>query len=180
MATISTIANSDYAAAYNGYDQQKVGAGLIDPTIYATPGYAKKKIQNLAIGLISDIRYGAFDHDPNPLIVPWAYESQYQTILAFNLHYVPQRIRSAIMRYILESNQNRIKSNQSIIVDYKRISRAIPDVQYITRRYKTVLIGVNETYPLVEIPKVIRGNYYLENHYLELKNKGTKKGRRRR
>lgn len=167
MATITTAISSDYLKAYDGYDRQKVGIGLQTGT-YASSAYAKKKIQNLAIGLLSECAYSGFDVDPTPLILPIAYESAYNTILALNLHYVPQQYRRAIMKFILDSNAARIKSNQSMMVDWHALKRAIPIVQYITRRYKTIGIRVRETFALNDIPKAITQTSPYSNHYRNL------------
>jgi|AntDeeMinimDraft_6_1070357.scaffolds.fasta_scaffold00692_2 hypothetical protein len=169
MATISTAINKDYLDAYDGYDQQQVGLGLINPSIYATPQYQKKKIKNLAIGLLSDIRYAGFEYDPSPLILPLFFESPYQTILSLNLNYVPEKYRRAIMKFVLDSNAARIKSNQSMMIDWHGLRRAVPTVQYITRRYKAVGVNVVETHPLNQVPDVIKGQSNWQNHYKTLK-----------
>ena len=44
MPLITQSVASEYLAAYDGYNQQAVGLGLIDPNIYASPEYQKKKI----------------------------------------------------------------------------------------------------------------------------------------
>lgn len=165
MATITTAISSDYLSAYDGYDEQEVGLGLISPNIYATPSYQSRKIENLAIGLISDIRYAGFEHDPQPLILPYAFESRYQTILCLNLHYVPEAYRRAIMKFILDSNKLRIMNNQSMMVDFQALKRAVPVAQYIVRRMKNVGIRVNETFPLSRIPEAISGTNRWQSHY---------------
>lgn len=164
MATISTAISKDYLDAYDGYDHQQVGLGLQTGN-YASPAYAKKKIKNLAIGLLSEISYAGFEHDNSPKIIPIAYESPYQTILGYNTNYVPLQIRQAIVKFILDSNAARIRSNQSMIVDYHALKRAVPISQYIIRRYKTVGINVIETFPLAELPNAIKGQSRWENHY---------------
>ena len=161
MATISKKALD----AYNGYDAQDVGIGLSNPNIYKTPDYEKKKIQTLAFGLVSESIYSGFDHDSSPLIVPFAHEAAYNTILAYNLHYCPQKYRQAIMKYILDSNAARIKANQPILVDYHAIKRAVPISQFIVRRYKQTGLRVVQTYPLNEIPNIITEPSRWEQHY---------------
>ncbi len=167
MATITTAISSDYLQAYDGYNQQKVGIGLQTGN-YASPEYAKKKIQNLAIGLLSECVYSGFEVDPTPLMLPIAYEGAYNTILALNLHYVPESYRRAIMKFILDSNAARIRANQSMIVDWHALKRAIPIVQYITRRYKTIGIRVKETFALNDVPKAINQSSPYSNHYRTL------------
>lgn len=168
MATISTAISREYLQAYDGYDQQAVGMGLINPNVYATPSYQKKKIKNLAIGLLSEISYGGAVHDPSPLVLPIFYESPYGTILGLNLRYVPENYRRAIMKFVLDSNAARIRSNQALIIDWHAMKRAIPVVQYITRRYKAIGISVKETYPLNEIPNVITQQSPWSSHYREM------------
>lgn len=165
MATITTSIGKEYLDSYEGYDSKEVGIGLSNPNIYKTPGYDKKKIQSLAIGLLSECVYSGFDHDPQPMILPIVHESQYNTILALNLHYVPQKYRQAIMKFVLESNASRIRNKQSIIVDYSSLKRAIPIVQFITRRYKQTGLRVIQTYQLNEIPEAIKGSGRFDNHY---------------
>ncbi|MBG24017.1 MAG: hypothetical protein CMF22_11245 [Idiomarinaceae bacterium] len=170
MATITTTVSQEYLAAYDGYDSQEVGLGLINPNIYKSgEAYRRKKIKRLAIGLISSVTYAGSEHDSNPKIIPLMYEQAYGTILAYNLNYVPQRTRQAIMKYILDSNAARIRSNQSMIVDYHALKRAVPDSQYIVRRYKAVGINLIETYGLSDVPNVIKGSGRWDNHYRILK-----------
>lgn len=164
MAIISTV-GKDVAELYSGYDAQQVGMGLINPNIYATPDYQGKKVQNLVLGGISRIVYAGMEHDNSPLILTMAFESPYQTILAFNLRYVPSQIRRAILKFVLEANRNRIKSNQPILVDYHALKRAVPQSTAIVRRYKNVGIHVRETLPLVEWPKVIEEQSPFQGHY---------------
>lgn len=164
MALINTSLK-DYLDAYDGYDSHQVGIGLITPNIYATPSYQKTKIQNLAIGLISEITYSGSEHDRMPLIVPIVHESAYNTILAYNLHYVPEVYRRAIMRFILMSNDARIRNNQPLMIDYHALKRAVPVSQYIVRRYKLVGINVIETHQLVRTPEVIAGSNRWDSHF---------------
>jgi len=165
MATINSGGGPDYLKAYHGADLQDIGLGLINPNIYHSKDYQQKKIRTLGIGLLSSVVYAGFEHDTQPMILPIMQEPRYATILAYNLHYVPLDYRKAIMKMVLESNRARIKSNLPIIVDYVAIKNAIPVSQYIVRRYKQVGIGVIETYPLSEIPKVITEQSRWENHY---------------
>lgn len=149
MTTLTSKVASDYLDIYDGYDSEKVGIGL--NTGYATKSYREKKIQNLMIGAVSDISYSGWEHDREPLIIPIISEaSRYNTILAFNLRYVPSNIRRAILKYILEANAARIRARQPLMIDYHALKRAIPQVRGIVRRYKLPGIRVVETYPLNE------------------------------
>lgn len=168
MPLISQTVGDDYAQMYSGYDQQKVGLGMVNPNVYATPSYQKKKIKNLAIGGISKITYAAFDHDPNPLFLSMAYEGAYNTVIGVNLHYVPPKIRQSILKFILDSNAARIRANQPIMIDWHSLERAVPYVKYITRRYKIYGIGVKETIPLVEWPNVLTEKSPWEGHFKTL------------
>lgn len=167
MATLSS-GGKEYQIAYDGADLEEIGLGLITPNIYASPDYQKKKIKTLAIGLLSDVVYAGFEHDHMPLILPIVQEPRYGTILAYNLHYVPVEYRQAIMKYVIDSNRARIKSNLPIIIDYHSLKRAIPQSASIVRRYKQVGVGVVETYALEDIPEVIRKPSRWENHYKQL------------
>lgn len=179
MATIRTGLGKEYLDAYDGYDSQQVGIGLMQPDVYKTPGYSKKKIQSLAIGLLSSIVYSGYEHDQNPLILPILHESQYNTILAINLRYIPLLHRKAVMKFILESNAARIKSNQSIMIDYHSLKKSVPSIQYAVRRYKQVGIRVNETYQLNEIPQAINKRSRWENHYKLYESQANRKRKSR-
>ena len=179
MPLITRNINRDYLDMYSGFDQQQVGLGLIQPNIYATPQYQARKIQNLVIGGISEIVYSGMEHDRSPVVLTMRYESPYNTVLAYNLNYCPQRIRQAILKFVLDANAARIKSNQPIIVDYHALKRAIPDSQYIVRRYKVVGINVRETIPLVEWPEVVKRSSGWEQHYQQFKRASSQARRSR-
>ena len=170
MPLITQSVASEYLAAYDGYNQQAVGLGLIDPNIYASPEYQKKKINNLAIGLLSSIRYAGFEHDPNPDVIPIMYETAYNTVIGFSLRYATPKLRTAVMKYILDTNAARIKSNLPILIDYRSIKRAIPDCQYLVRRYKVTGIAIKETYPLSEWPAIAKKATPFDGFYLKYKN----------
>ena len=140
--------------SYDGFDVTKVGAGS-DPDMYATQAYAKKKIQTLLIGGLSKIIYSGFDHQPDPLFMPLYLEPQYNVVTGLNLAYVPIQARKKIVEFVLKSNAARIKSNAPMLTDWQALKRAVPLVQYITRRYKVTLIRVQETFPLMEWDKAI-------------------------
>lgn len=169
MPLITQSLNQDYLDMYSGYDQQKVGLGLIQPNIFATPAYQKKKISNIVIGGISRVIYSGVEHDLKPLILTMAYEPQYSTILAYNLHYITPKFRQAILKFVLDSNVARIKTNQPIMVDYYAMKRMIPESQYIVRRYKVVGLNVRETIQLVEWPNVVKESSGWELHYRQRK-----------
>ncbi len=57
MPIVSSSISQDYLDMYNGYDQQQVGLGVIEPNIYASKPYQKKKIKSVLIGGISRIIY---------------------------------------------------------------------------------------------------------------------------
>lgn len=171
MAAVSRNIQKDAQELYTGLDDPKamqdVGLGLVNPNIYATPEYQDKKIKTLIIGGLVDIVYAGFDVDPTPLIVTFGFETAYNTVLGMNLHYVPQQIRQAILKYIYDSNAARIRANQPLMINWQGLRRVVPEVQYITRRYKQVGIGVVETYPLVEWPEVVKQPSRFENHFRE-------------
>lgn len=179
MATVTTAINKEYLDAYDGFDQQKVGLGLatgVDQdgkstdTIYATPSYAKKKTQDLAIGLISEIVYSGFDVDYSPQILVMHYETPYNTILAYSLRYATPILRRAILKFVLDANRARIKSNLPILVDYYALKKAIPDSQYLVRRYKVVGIRVKDTFKLNEWDRIARQKTPFDGYYKKFKN----------
>ena len=165
MATVTTSMSKEYLEMYKGYTHQAVRLGTADPSIYATSAYNKKKIKNMLIGGISKIRYAGMEHDSQPLVLTIGYEPAYATIIGFNLHYVPTPLREAIMKFVLDSNVARIKANQPIMVDYRALKRAVPQSQYIVRRYKAIGIHLEETIPLTEWPRVAKERSKWEGHF---------------
>jgi len=149
MATVSN-SKKDYLALYQGFQRMDVGLGSIDPNVYATKGYRKKKTDKLLMGGLQEIRYTGAEHDLNPLILVIGYEAAYNTILAYNLHYIPEHYRLAIIQYVIVSNQARINSQLPLIVDYHKIKGIIPDSAKIVRRYKLQGIKVIDQFPIVE------------------------------
>ena len=164
MATTSNN-KKNWVDVYDGFDTKLVGAGLIDPSIYSDPLYAKKKTQTLLIGGMNQITYGFWDNDMSPLIITIGYEPNYNTILAYNLHYVPEKVRHAMVQFIIKSNLKRIKKGQPLIVDYNKMKRVIPVSAQIVRRYKVVGIRVVDTIPLTAWGHAIRGNNKWSGHY---------------
>lgn len=165
MAMVRTGIDKEYLELYKGFDVLKVGPGT-DPSTYASDQYAKKKIKDLYIGSLATCVYAGSEHDLLPLILPIGFEPAYNTVLGFNVNYVPVPLREAIIRYVLISNQNRIRDNLPIIVDYNAMKRAIPKSQYVVRRYKTTLLNVREVYPLLEWTDAVRNSgTRWQNHY---------------
>jgi hypothetical protein len=170
MPLITQSISKDYLDAYDGYNQQAVGLGMLNPNIYATPSYQKKKVNNLAIGLISSIVYGGAEHDPTPDVLIIGYETAYNTVIGFSLRYATPKLRAAIMKFVLDSNAARIKGNQPIMIDYHSMKRAVPDCQYIVRRYKVVGISVRETYPLSEWPAIAKKTTPFDGFFMRFKD----------
>lgn len=152
MARIITGLSPDVIDMYSGYTRQSVGIGTANPDVYSTPGYSKKKskTQDLIIGGMSSIIYGAFEHDQNPLIIPIQYVSQYGMVMSYNLHYIPQGLRERLTSVILKMNDSRIQNNMPMVVDYKAIANVVPESKYIVRNYKNIGIRVLETYRINE------------------------------
>lgn len=168
MALLGTSISKEVVDSYDGFDVTNIGAGLLNPDIYKTKGYSKKKIKKLLIGTLAECSYAGADHDHSPLIIPLGTEPQYGTIIALNLHYVPLQIRRNILKVILESNKARISANQPIMIDWQSLKRSVPEVQYITRRYKQVLLGYGAdggSIPLAEWGEVIKERSKWESHY---------------
>lgn len=169
MPLITQSVSRDYLDAYDGYDQQAVGLGLLDPNIYASPAYQKKKINNLMLGGISSFSYGGAEVDPTPTALVIGYEVAYNTVIAINLRYLTQRHRQSIMKFVLDSNAARIKGNQPIMIDYHSLKRAVPDCQYAVRRYKIVAIALKTTYQLSEWPLVSKEKSPFDGYYMQIK-----------
>lgn len=178
MATISK-AMDDYSKLYTGYQENRatLGAGMLHPRIYSTPAYARTKIDHLVIGGISDCIYGSFITDPQPLILALGLEPQYNTIIGLNLRYVPAEVRQGIIKFVLDTNQARIISNQPLVVDWRLLAKAFPQyVPYITRRYKQQLLRVNNqtgkgVVPLLEWPELVNINSPFETQFAQRKTK---------
>lgn len=166
MATVVNL-NSEWAKVYDGFDNQLVGLGAIEPTIYHSKAYQKKKQrgQNVLIGGINRLMYAGYEHDRQPLVLALGYEPQYNTLIGYNLHYCPYTVRKAIVDMVLRTNIARIKGKKPILIDYQAIKAAIPDSQRIVRRYKVIGVRVEETVPLVEWRQVIREKSGWENWY---------------
>ena len=168
MAVVSNR-KADYAAQYTGFDKLEVGLGSISPNVFATQGYRKKKIDNILIGGLQEIRYTGAEHDLNPLILTIGYEAAYNTILAYNLNYVPVQFRKAMINLILQSNHARIKGQKPLVIDYQTIKQGIPESAKIVRRYKLQGIKVIDQYPIVEWQKIIKKKSRWQGWY---KNQG--------
>lgn len=163
MATVSGTPK-DFKSVYTGFDQQEVGLGTAQPKnpqtsddagAYATKSYRKKKIDKVLIGGLQSIRYAGFEHDPEPLVLAVAYESQYNTIIGYNLHYIPVRDRKKVLKLYIQSNMARIKAQQPMIVDYKKLQKAVPSLENCIRRYKVIGVKVVDSYPLLEWDQAI-------------------------
>jgi hypothetical protein len=169
MPMITQNISKEYLDIYDGYDKQEVGLGLLNPNIYATKNYQKKKIKAIGIGMLSKISYGGAETDASPLVLPMAYEPQYSTILAYNMRYATPVLRRSIMKFILEANAVRIKSKLPIMVDYYAVKRAIPDSQFLVRRYKVVGVSVMEAYQLNDWPILAAEKTPFDGYYKKFK-----------
>ena len=154
---------SDYEYLYSDINYKELTTRLTQPGYYASEEYRRGKVQSLAQGIISDVVYAGFDHDPNPMIIPIMHEAPYDTILSLNLHYVPPQIRQNIIKFILETNKNRISNNQPIWIDWHQLTRVEPLAEGMTRRYKQMMLGVVTTYPITKWPEIIRRPSRFEN-----------------
>lgn len=142
-------ADQEYFELYRGFTSLNVGAGT-DPDMYASPAYAAGKVQELYLGSLARASYAGYEHDAAPLILAIRHISIYNTVLGLNIRYLPIRDRIAVLRYVLESNRNRIRDNLPIMIDWHAMKRAIPKIAGATRMYKLPLLRVRETYPLLE------------------------------
>lgn len=162
---VTSKQSADWEQLYDGFDTKAVGAGTIDPSIYATDSYRKKKIKKIMIGGLNRIVYGGAEHDSNPLALTIFYNPTYGAVLSYNLDYVPKKVRKAIIDFVIKSNIKRIKKGQPIIVDYYTLKKAIPVSVKIVRLYKVQLIRVIETYPLNSWGTAIEQKSSWQNHY---------------
>lgn len=112
MALISGL-KKDWVESYDGWDSQIVGVGTADPNVYATRRYAKKKTQKLLIGGITKCIYAGFEHDARPTILSIAYEPKYNTVLAYNLRYLPEKTRLSMVDFVLKQNRVNIKNKKT-------------------------------------------------------------------
>lgn len=179
MPLISSAVAQDYIDMYDGYDRQAVGLGMTNPNIYKSKSYAKKKVKKMLIGGISRITYAGWEHDREPLVMVLKYEPSYNTLLGFNLRYCPPQIRKGIMKFVLDSNAARIKDNLPILIDFDAMKRAVPDSQYIVRRYKVVGINVVETIHLNEWPDVMKEKSKWQGHYMLFKRKANESAKKK-
>lgn len=173
---MASITNSlkDSEEMYSGYDSIKVGIGLSQPNIYASTAYALKKQSVLWLGGLADIIYSGFEEDRQPQILSIKLEPQYNTVLAFNLHYVPMHFRQAILKVALAMNKPRIEQNLPMYIDYHYIKRHIPQSEYIVRRYKVTGLNVIGNVPLIDWPKAIRGPSGWQKVYLQHSPSGAR------
>lgn len=165
MPLISQSISKDLLNSYSGYDVQKVGLGMQNPNIYATPSYQKKKIQNMLIGGISDISYAGYENDRSPLVLVLGFEAAFGTVIGLNMRYAPPQVRRKILKYVLDANLARIKSNVPMMIDWHSLKRIAPEIMGMTRRYKIIGIRVNETLQLNEWPEVLKVKSPYENFY---------------
>jgi hypothetical protein len=141
---------------YDGFESVEGSLGSIDPNIYATKNYGKKKVDKILIGTINRLIYSGFEHDMQPLVLVMAYEPAYNTIIGYNLHYAPESVRKAIIELVLKSNTSRIKKNNPLLVDYGMLKKAVPQSMGMIRRYKVVGVRIVDQYRLNEWNKVIK------------------------
>ncbi|WGH49903.1 hypothetical protein [Alishewanella phage vB_AspM_Slickus01] len=166
MAVISQAISKDLLDMYDGYDATQVGLGVQEPSIYATPSYTKKKIQKMILGGISDISYAGYDLDRQPVVLIMGYEPAYNTVIGLNLRYITPIYRRKILKYVLDSNVARIKSNTPIMINYDSLVRLVPQIKGIIRRYKIIGVRVEKTYQLNEWPEIIKMKSPHSNVYL--------------
>ena len=157
MAVIRGGIDKKYLELYKGFGEQEAGPGT-NPDIFASQAFARRKIQTLYIGGLSSFIYAGAFVDDKPLGLIFRHEPQFNTVLGFNLNYLPIKLRKDVLRFVLESNQNRIKSQQQIIVSFDAVSRAVPEARNVVRRYKLQLMNVRETHPLVDFGEVVENS----------------------
>jgi len=162
---VTSAQRKDWEQLYDGFDTKDVGAGTIDPNIYATDSYRKKKVKKIMIGGLNRIVYGGAEHDNNPLALTIFYNPKYGAVLSYNLDYAPKKVRKAMIDFVIKSNIKRIKKGQPMIIDYYTLKKAIPVSTKIVRLYKIQLIRVVETFPLNSWGTAIGQKSSWQNHY---------------
>ena len=165
---MATYLKKDWIDLYNGFTEKDVGLTTIEPTIYYSKGYQKKKakkLKKLFIGGINRIIYSGYEHDKEPLVLAMSYEPVYNTIIGYNLHYIPVTYRQKIIQLVLKSNIARIKKQLPLIIDYQMIKKAVPESLGAVRRYKVIGIRVDEAIPLTEWKETIKENSKWSNYY---------------
>lgn len=181
MAVVSNHPN-DFQDVYKGFDTQDVGLGTIgqdytakdeqtrrrqegDKGIYHSARYRKKKVYKVLIGGLQLIKYAGFDHDKEPLFLCVAYEPTYNTVIGYNLHYIPVKYRKMALLYHIKMNVPRIKGQKPMLVHYERLEKVVPPLKGAIRRYKIVGIRVIDTYPLLEWNDAAKGKGRWSNWY---------------
>lgn len=165
MAAVSDNIIGDWGDLYDGFNMRTVGIGLSNPNIYASDDYAKKKTQQLVMGGLSELVYSGFEHDMKPMVLSFRYEPQYNTVMGFNLNYIPQAYRQAILKVALESNIPNLRQNRPLQISYDVIRQAVPEAAGIVRRYKNTGIRVLGNIPLNQWPVAIKGSRQWQNMY---------------
>lgn len=164
MATIKVPTKDEAMELYQGFDSLTVGPGT-DPDMYASDSYAKSKTKQLYIGSLADLLYSGADHDLMPTALVLSHISQWNVVLSVNIHYLNNRLRLAVIRYVLESNKNRIRDNLPIMIDWHSLKRNFPQVAGATRMYKLPLINVRQVYVLNEWEEQAKKPSRWDNHY---------------
>lgn len=172
MANILQPIESELAEIYSGWDQNKknIGLGLISPSIYAYDEYRQTKIESIMLGSLSKVMYAGFEHDMMPTVLVCDHVPRYNVIRGFNIRYVPEQIRRAMMKYVIEDNVNRIERNLPMVFDINGIMRAIPEASAILRMYKQqgLRLQPNGVVPLIDWPTVAAEPSPWSNHYRNL------------
>lgn len=179
---IVTNSPRDFKDVYKGFDVQDVGLGTIgqdysakdeqtkrkqvsDPGIYHSASYRKKKVYKVLIGGLQLIKYAGFNTDKEPLFLCVAYETKYNTVIGYNLHYIPVKDRKMVLKHHIRTNLPRIKGQQPLIVHYERLESLVPSLKGAIRRYKIVGVRVVDTYPLLEWDDAVKGRGPWSNWY---------------
>lgn len=175
---LTITGEKDFKQIYDGYDDtmgahtlMNVGIGTDDRQIYATPAYQKGKRSTLIYGALNSIIYSGMEHDKEPLILPFYYEPQYNTVMAYNLHYIPPRMRAQMLDFIIRMNIGNIKHRLPLVIDYHAVKRAFPWSQTIVRRYKRTGIAVLSAHPIVEWQDLIKKSNRWQNWWSEQSRK---------
>lgn len=146
----------DFYTKIDGVSSVKAGLASLPLKVYASDDYQSKKKKSVVIGGLHRCVYAPFFVDFMPTILVMKAEPQYNTVLALNLRYIPPKLKTALLDYVLKSNAMRIRAKRPIIVDYGQLKRPFPWVSKIIRRYKLIALGIIENIPLIGWPSVAK------------------------
>lgn len=92
-------------------------------------------------------KYDFFKHDLTPLVLPFAFETRYNTYMAVNLHYLHPEIRVSVLESI-DFLKLIHPETKEVVIDYKLLQQLFEDVSICLRRYKANGVSLLRHVPL--------------------------------